>query len=135
MLHITDLISHVIHRRWSWNGPRCGNFDGWAIFQKETRIGERVVNLQLFSKYRHKNQVDCQVEVLVVASSGFGVFSMGELVQVVFSLAMFNVLRYPHHDHHHDHYHRQTKTDLDPRTRAAYVELDGGMGCKPSLLC
>ena len=43
------------------------------------------------------------MEVLVVASSGFGVFSMGELVQVVFSLAMFNVLRCPHHDHHDHH--------------------------------
>ena len=52
---------------------------------------------QHISKKRHEIQVDCQVEVLVVASSGFGVFSMGELVQVVFSLAMVNV-----HLHHRD---------------------------------
>ena len=38
------------------------------------------------------------MEVLVVASSGFGVFSMGELVQVVFSLAMVNVLLCHNHE-------------------------------------
>ena len=107
MLRITDLLSYVTQRCWRWNGPRCGNFDGWPIFQKETGTGERVVVLQLLhicfiqvitkSKWGGKIQLFPQVEVLVVASSGCGVFSMGELVQVVFSLVMVNV-----HRHHRD---------------------------------